>query len=298
MSLPRAVEEANRRAEELHRQVYGNTEQPAPENEEQKAEAPAQQEPPKAAEAPSQEPAPVASNPAEEESFKRKYEVLRGKYEAEIPRMAAEIRSLKEQLAQAASKAAPAPAPSKLKPEEVEEYGEKFIDVVKRAAAEVVPEDVGEIKQTVEQLKSETVRLARDRFFSDLSRMSPQWERLNEDKDFLTWLAGIDPLSGQSRQDLFDQASASFDAWRVANFFNSYGSENKPEQAVSQPDLLAQQVEPPTTRVSVPPPAKKIWSIPEINRFYADLRTGKIDRDNAARIEADIFAAQSEGRIR
>ncbi len=306
MSLPRAVEEANRRADEIHRQVYGNTEQAAdvaaPEaapSEAPKAEVQAQTTTPPQAESQQAE-APQAPTPAEDDSWKRRYDVLNGKYQAEIPRMAAEIRSLKERLSQVAARAnVPAsPAPSKLSQEEVEEYGEKFIDVVKRAAAEVVPSDVDEMKQTVEQLKGESVRMARDRFFGDLNRMSPQWEQLNEDKGFLTWLAGIDPFSGQNRQDLFDQASAQFDAWRVANFFNSYGSENRTEQPVSQLDPIAQQIEPPTQRVSVPPPGKKIWSTDEISRFYADLRAGRVNRDEAARMEQDIFAAQTERRIR
>jgi hypothetical protein len=294
--LPKAVEEANRRAEELHRQVYGNTEQqPAP-AEEPKAEEPAQQ-----TEAPPQEPpkaeAPPAPPPEEDASWRRRYEVLEGKYKAEIPRMAAELRNLKAQLNEAQAKAnPPAPAPSKLKPEEVEEYGEKFIDVVKRAASEVVPGDVGEIRQQVEQLKGETLRLSKERFFSDLNRQAPQWERLNEDKDFLTWLAGVDPFTGQVRQDLFDQATAQMDAWRVANFFNSYGSEQP--AAAPEPDPIAEQIEPPTSRVAAPPPGKKIWTTVEIGRFYADVRARRVNPEDQRRIEADIFAAQAEGRIR
>lgn len=297
--LPKAVEEANRRAEELHRQIYGNTEQgeqpPAP-SEEPKAEVPPQPEAPPPADPPKAEaPAPT---PEEDASWKRKYEVLHGKYRAEVPRLAAEIRDLRGQLQEAQAKAntPPAPAPSKLKPEEVEEYGEKFIDVVKRAAAEVSsPEQVSEIKQTVDQLRSETLRLAKDRFFTDLARQAPQWESLNEDKDFLTWLAGVDPYTGQTRQDLFDQATAQMDAWRVANFFNSYGSERP--AAPPEPDPIDQQVEPPTARVSAPPPGKKVWTTTEIGRFYADVRSGRVPREDAQRIERDIFAAQTEGRI-
>jgi len=303
MALPKAVEEANRRAEELHRQVYGNTETPpqgtpeatpAPEAE-PKAEVPAQ--------TPTQPPtevtpvAPVATQ--EDDSWKRKYEVLDGKYKAEIPRMAAELRNLKAQLQDAMTKAAPAaPAPSRLKPEEVEEYGEKFIDVVKRAASEVVStEEVGEIRNSVDQLRNETLRLAKERFYTDLNRQAPKWESLNEDKNFLTWLAGIDPYTGQMRQDLFDQAVSQMDAWRVANFFTSYGGEQSPASPPEQ-DPLADQIEPPTSRVSAPPPGKKIWTTTEIGRFYADLRARRLDPVDAKRIEADIFAAQTEGRIR
>lgn len=295
MTLPKAVEEANRRADEIHRQMYGNTEQaPAPSDEpkaqvEPQAEAPPQAEPQTAE-------APPAPTPEEDPSWKRRYEVLNGKYQAEIPRMAAEIRGLKEKLSQAeARQTVAAPAPSKLKPEDREEYGE-LIDVIQRAAADVVPQDVGEIKQTVEQLKGETMRLAKDRFFSDLTRRAPQWESLNEDKGFLTWLSGFDVASGRLRSELFDDACASFDTTRVAHFFTTYGSEQEPEPQA--PDPLAQHVEPPTQRVSVPPPGKKLWRTNEITAFYAGVRSGQYSREDAARIEADIFAAQTEGRIR
>jgi hypothetical protein len=295
--LPEAVEKQAKLAEDLHRQVYGNTEQaeapPAPEVEEPKAEKPAEVQP--AAEAP---PPTVEKVPPEvDESFKRKFEVLQGKYSAEVPRMAAEIRDLKAKLAQAeaAPKAKEPTAQSRLKPEEIEEYGENFVDFVKRAAADSVPNDVDEMRATVEQLKGETVRLAKDRFFSDLNRMAPQWESLNEDKAFLTWLSGIDPFSGRIRSEMFDDASQSLDAWRVANFFNSYRGEQEPEP--QEPDLLAQQVEPPTTKVSSPPPGKKTWKTSEIAAFYAAVREGKLPRAEADRIENDIFVAQSEGRI-
>jgi hypothetical protein len=300
--LPKAVEEANRRAEELHRQVYGNPDQPpqdeavaAPQQEEPKAEEKPAEPAPQQESKPETKPDPKEGDP---DYWKRRFDVVQGKYSVEIPRMAAEIRSLKGQLNEALAKAnnPPAPPTSKLKPEEVEEYGEKFIDVVKRAAAEVVPEDVGEMKQTVERLKGETLRLSKDRFFSDLTRQAPQWESLNEDRDFLTWLAGIDPFTGQNRQDLFDQATAQMDAWRVANFFNSYGSEQP--AAESEPDPVAQQVEPPASRVSAPPPGKKIWTTEEIGRFYADVRSRRLNPEDQRRIEADIFAAQTEGRIR
>jgi hypothetical protein len=291
--LPKAVEDQKRRAEDLHRQAYGNTDQPAP-NEEQKAEAPAPE-----LEAPQKPPEPQAPTAEEEASFKRRLEVLQGKYSAEVPRMAAEIRDLKAQLAQAKAVAEEArtavPVPSKLRPEEIEEYGENFVDFVKRAASEAVPNDMGQMKETVQQLRGETERLSKARFFGDLTRAAPHWERLNEDKGFITWLSGIDPFSGRIRQEIFDEASGSFDAWRTANFFNSYDSEKSPEPTASDP--LASQVEPPTNRVSAPPPGRRTWTTTEIAAFYAGVREGRYTKEQSDGIERDIFAAQREGRI-
>ena len=289
--LPEAVEKQARLAEDLHRQVYGNTAEAAPVAEEPEVEKPAE---PAAV-----TPPPVEANPQEEASFKRRFEVLQGKYSAEVPRMAAEIRDLKEKLSQAqtaakAKESAPAQV-SRVSQAEVEEYGENFVDFVKRAAADNVPTDVGEIRATVEQLKSETHRLARERFFGDLTQMAPQWDSLNENKDFLAWLAGVDAFSGRSRSAMFDEAYESLDAWRVANFFNSYRGEQ--ETVPTEPDLLAQQVEPPTSKVSAPPPGKKLWTPAMITAFYADVREGRITGAQKESIEKDFFAAQREGRF-
>jgi len=280
--LPRAVEEQARRAEDLHRQMYGNTDEPAPEVEEKA---------PEPVEAPKEQAAPEP----DDASFKRKWEVLSGKYSAEVPRLAAEIRELKEKLAESQA-SAPPPKPSKLKPEEITEYGEEFTDFVKRAAAEVVPDDVGNIRAQVDQLREETARIKRDRFYNELAAKAPHWERINEDKEFLTWLSGIDPFSGRVRQEVFDDAVNSNDSWRVANFFNAFGGETRTDSADANP--LELQVEPQTTRVSAPPPGKKIWTTEEISRFFADRRRGAYSVAEADRIDQEIFAAGREGRIR
>jgi hypothetical protein len=265
--------------------MYGNTDEPAP------AEEPVA--PP--TEPQTAEPVEVET-PEQEASYKRQLEVLKGKYSAEVPRMAAEIRELKEMLAKAQVSAQPVTRPSKLSQEEIDEYGSGFIDVMKKAAAEVVPDDVGEIKQQVEQLRSESARAAEERFFRQLTEQAPQWKQLNENPEFLTWLSGIDPLSGRIRQEIFDEARDRRDGWRVGNFFNSFGGSQEPEQVASDP--LADQVEPPTTRVSAPPPGKRTYTPADISAFYAAVREGKYTAADATRIEADIFAAQSEGRIR
>lgn len=323
--LPKAVEKQAQLADEFHQKTYGNTEtppaDPAPEEPKQPDppaptepaaqptadSAPAPTEPPKENEQPKQK---FPDADAQSDAWEHKYKVLANKYSAEIPRFAAEIRQLKEELADLKSeneklKAAPAAQPMNLdiKPEEVEEYGEGFIDLVKRAAASAAksnaPGDVDEIKKEVDRLKKEQRQLSQQKFFDELGKQAPQWERLNTNAEFLEWLSGLDPLTGRSRQDLFDDAYSRLDAWRVANFFNSFGGESK-EPPPPPSAQLEQQVTPKTSRAAPPPPAsnKKIWNHAEIARFYADVRNGSIDQDAATRIEQEIFAAQNEGRIR
>lgn len=311
----KAVQKQAELAEQLYQQTYGNTSAEAPVKEES---SPVEAPPPESVEQPATvvESAPVdasTENAIEQpkpkfpdadpnsSSWENKYKVIANKYSAEVPRYAQEIKSLKAEIEELKAKlvqpAPSTPAPSKLKPEEVEEYGEKFVDFVKRAASEVLPDDVSTLKQSVEEVRKEQVALARRRFFEELGSLSADWESLNTDKGFLDFLGELDPYTGQQRQVLFDDAYAKLDAWRVANFFNSY-SAGQEKNVPPPPPSLEAQVAPRATGVTAPPKGKKVYSTADVARFYDDMRRGRYTADEAARIEQDIFAAQTEGRLR
>lgn len=316
----RAVERQAQLADELYQQTYGNTNQQAPANEEQGETTPPPDPQPKLEVT---ESAPEAAAPADpptenapetpkpkfpdadpnDPSWENKYKIIANKYSAEIPRYAAEIRSLKTEIDSLKQKLATPqqptqPASPQILPEEVEEYGEKFVDFVKRAAREVVPNDVESLKQSVEEVRKTQTNLERKRFFEELGGLSPVWQELNEDKGFLDWLGELDPYTGMQRQQLFDDAYGKLDAWRVANFFNAY-FDGVPKQEPPPPKpSLEPQVTPKVSGRTAPPQGKKIYTTAEVARFYDDLRRGKYTQDEAARIEQDIFAAQSEGRMR
>ena len=318
----KAVAKQAELAEQLYQQMYGNTEESAPVKEEADAQnvqptESANSEPDASADAPTEtvaeqatvenvEPKPKPKFPdadPNDPSWEQKYKVIANKYSAEVPRYAAEVRSLKEELASLKARLdsqaqTPSPASQRVKPEEVEEYGEKFYDFVKRAASEVVPDtNVNELKQSVEEVRKEQTALARKRFFDELGGLSPEWQTLNEDKGFLEFLSELDPYTGAQRQQLFDDAYGQLDAWRVANFFNAY-SAGQTKEAPPQKPSLENQVTPKTSGRSAPPQGKKIYTTGEIARFYDDMRRGRFTADEAARIEQDIFAAKAEGRLR
>jgi hypothetical protein len=322
----KVVEKQAQLAEEMYQKAYGKTEESAPAKEEtgmqnpqptesQPAEA-TQESAPQQTDGVQAEEVKPAENAIEkpkqkfpdadpnDPSWEHKYKVIANKYAAEVPRYAAEVRSLKseiEDLKQRLTTQQPPaqPAAGQISPEEVEEYGEKFVDFVKRAARDGMPNsDVDGLKQSVEEVRKEQTKLARTRFFDELGALSPQWQSLNEDKEFLGFLADIDPYTGQQRQVLFDDAYAQLDAWRVANFFNAFESGQPRTEPAPQKPSLEPQVTPKVTGRTAPPPGKKIYSTVEVARFYDDMRRGKYSADEAARIESDIFAAQAEGRFR
>src|SRR5690606_8296171 len=107
------------------------------------AAAPSEPAPPP--QPPSQQPQPL------DEDWKHKYEVLQGKYSAEVPAMAEELRRTRgmlerlqaelEELRKAPPTPASTPDTTLIKPEEIDEFGPELYDFVRRVArAEVLPE--------------------------------------------------------------------------------------------------------------------------------------------------------------
>ena len=300
--VPRAVEDAeakaNRLIEELNaqRQKQLSGEPPA---DPPPADPPAEPVPP-APSNDSQTPPPAQTD----DTWEHRFKVLQGKYNSEVPRFAHENKELKasiEQLQQELQQIKDAQAREPLvKPEEVEQYGEGLIDVARRIAREEIASKQVEIDRLKAQLTSvqqTTTQNVEKDFFRSLEQMVPDWQQVNEDPGFLKWLEEFDELTGEQKQVLLSRAEQARDAVRVAKFFTSY-KKTSSTWAASSNQALEQQVVPSTNKAPQSPPAKKIWSRGEIKEFYDRLRRGQVSDQDAIAIEADISAAQIEGRIR
>ena len=317
MPLPKAVREQEAKADALYEEVYAqpqNTESdptpglearpdPEPEVEPEGLQPePAAQEVHEEDPQPEPQPEPVGSH----DEWEHRYKVLSGKYNSEVPRLAADNRELKQLLKRMESeidslkKSPKQSRDSLLSPEEIEEYGEGFIDVVRRAAREEIAQkdqEIDDLKSRIEELSSKTTKTVEIDFYEELGRMVPEWVAINDDKNFHRWLDGIDELTGRPRQTLLSEAEADRDAKRVANFFNAFKKANKTWAATANRSLESQVVPEQSVKPSSPP-AKRMWTRAEINNFYADYRRGAIDDKRAVALEADIQAALIEGRVR
>lgn len=313
MSLPRQVQEAADKAEAIYKEIY-----------EQQPEQEAQPETPP--EAPPSEPvvteeasAEAQGEPQETEGsqepvgiqqdtkdWEHLYKVLSGKYSSEVPRVAAENRELKESIRQLEDKVnrlSTTQSNSKeslVRQDEIDEYGQPLIDVIRRAAREELSAkdaELDELKARMETFDSKVTRNVEVDFYEDLGRRSPEWVAINDDQNFHKWLEGYDELTGQRRQDLLSKAEADRDARRVSNFFSAYIKTNQSLAATANRSLESQVV-PQTKTHNESPPAKRVWTRGEIQTFYARMRTGDISGADAVAIEADIQAAAVEGRVR
>lgn len=238
--------------------------------------------------------------------------------------------SAQREPAPAASTPATPPAPTKLvKDEEVKEFGADLIDVIRRAAREEMSGMLPEIDRRVApvaQRANQAAQAAQDvgqrvaqndqqSVLAMLASAVPNWQELNEDAGFLEWLDQIDPFSGAQRGALLKQAYKAHDGSRVVAFFSGYLKEHaavtppaaskEPAAAPAAPQRkLEQFVAPGTPKTGAASTqdgsGKRVWSRAEIGQFYSDVQAGRYKgtKEQRKQTEADIFAAQREGRIR
>lgn len=292
MDLPRAVVEAERKAEEALQRMK-NPPQQQTEGTQQEAE------PPQPEQAPVAQPAPQA-----DDKWEARYKVLHGKYNAEVPRLHAamkerdsELASLREEieaLKQTRERS------SLVKPEEVQEFGEPLVDLIRRAAREEVSakdQEIAELKSQLKSIQSTTERTHEASFYEKLAARVPDWMTINEDPDFHAWLSEYDELTGYERQAILSEAEKSKDSNRVARFFEAFKKVQSKAQVASAGSLES-QVAPVSTRTEAPPSSKKIWTRGEIAEFYAKDRRGEYTVEQAGAIDKDIQLAVREGRVR
>ena len=261
----------------------------------------------------------VAPKPAED--FEHKYRVLQGKYSNEVPRLHDQVKSLEanltaavERLNKASAEKERAPEPkAAAAPKDVEDFGADLVDMVVRVsqatlarAAQAIDAKVAELDSKIaalsDQLKgtSQTVvASAEQTFFDRLTRVMPEWERINADQGFLAWLAEEDPVYGVPRQNALHLAQQQLNVERVASVFNAYIGPRK-EQA-PKTDPLDKHVSPRSAASAAPAPTgKPVITQAQVTQFYNEVRQGKYrgNEAEATRLEQLINSALAEGRVR
>lgn len=283
------------------------------------------------------DPASTAEDKPERTDWKQKYSVLKGKYDAEVPRLYQDLKDANSRITSLEDKIASiATQPKEEKqeprtdftPEEIEDYGEDLLDVMGRKARQIVEQEyrpkINELESTVSSLKAKlgetgerVGKFEQNEVFAQLDREVENWRKINVDPEFHEWLDQPDPYSGATRKELLLNAFNRKNAHQVKAFFNGYLKENaavEPSRADSQPSgqggmdtgsrlNLENYVAPGVPKGggdAGAPRDKRFWSSADIGKFYSDVQKGRFKSrpEDKAKIEADIIAATREGRIK
>ena len=348
MAQPRKVRQAAAEAEKLHNEVYGKK----GEQEEQKPDlkpvettvepmTPPKGEAEGVVQPPPQPPEqkqaePESEIPKEEtveywkaramtkEGIDRKVSDENRELRQELAELRGAFATLKDMGSQRQEKPAEETHPQAqarhlLKPEEIADYGEDLIDVMKRAAREAVQGEIDLLKRENKSLKDSlgsfqklNADKARNDVYGTLHSQVPAWQEINTSEEFLQWLNEPDLFTGKPRGQLLQEAFEANDAARVVAFFKAFLKEHQtvtPDQTAPQAQPTQQPARTLDTMVAPGKPRggaasaqgdqKRTWSQKDIQAFYNEVHHGKWrgkEKEQRA-IEQDIIAATKEGRI-
>lgn len=326
MSRPAQLEQQIERVKQIQAEMLEEGNAPV------EPDAPSPQEPqePVAPQPVVQEPATIAKE--EYDRLEQRYRTLQGMHNAEGARYRAElnaanntIRELETRITAAEKAAQTASQPATyVTAEDEEEYGET-LEMVRRASREEAEKvfrkseeaylsriaeleaEVGHVRNTVvpavQDMTRNQVEQARADFWSVINRDVPNWRTINDNQAFKDWLLSEDPLTGTTRQQFLAQAQQDLNATRVIKFFKEWertAAGGQTPAPVKPQGNLEQYVAPGTSRSTAPvDQSKKQWTRTEISQFYQDAMMGKYNAnpEKKKQMEADIFAAQREGRV-
>ena len=333
MALPKQVQQQLDEVEELEKQLeaQGEETKAKPEVKKKKTSKKAKAKDTEVEvtdDEPIEEPVAVEATPADDsieevsESFKQKYATLRGKYDAEVPRLHQQVKELTDQMnaireeAQAAKKAEaekPKEKVSYVTDADREEYGDDLIDFQRRVAKEQAQEYEGRFEQQArvieelrEQVSNTGSQVGEVGFTQKLNVLVPGFDQLDNDERWVAWLNEVDPMTRGPRRDQAQAAFNSGDAEAVAHYVSLFrGSVEPVANGKSDRETeLEKQVAPnrsasSTATRSVGKDAK-IYSANELTKSWNKIRTLSSDGkyDDAAKLEAELTLAYMEGRVK
>lgn len=317
MALPRQVEAQLRELEALEKQL-AEGQNPAPAEPNPTPAEPPQDPQPAPAEPKPVEPTPTPTEPVvAEETWQQKYKTLKGMYDAEVPRLHADMRDLKAQVdnlrkaaeTKPAEQAKPAVAEKLVTDADVEAFGSDLIEVQRKVAREVAAEFRGELDamraengKLREQLNSTDTQVSEAGFEQRLYRMVPDFAAVNTDPQWINWLNEIDPLLRAPRSSVAQQAFNRGDAEGVAHYVSLFRQTiSSVEPTADKTNELELQIQPNRSATSTPPNSQKgkMYTNADIEKMFRKATDLGIrgQTDAAKKLEAEIDAAFMEGRV-
>jgi len=270
------------------------------------------QEVPKAQEEPdSQE---VAPQPTED--FEHKYRTLRGKYDAEVPRLHDQVKELTTKLDELSTRleeksVEPEPEPQPLVTDaDRENFGEDLLDVQRRIAQEVgatYEAQIKELKKVISDLNDRVdgtnTSMTELTFEQRLGRLVPDFDKINQDPAWFSWLDQVDPILRGPRRMMAQQAFANGDAEAVFDYVKMWRESTAPaqtQQTEAQAELEKQVTPRRTTTPATPAAADgaPTYTTAQLDAAWDRVtvlnKAGRYDEAN--KLEAELSVAMLEGR--
>jgi regulator of replication initiation timing len=244
-----------------------------------------------------------------QEDFEHKYRVLRGKYDAEVPRLTKQVRGLSDDNARLNSEVI------RLRQQLNSQTSTAGEELEQKVSEQFSPELVDSVKQLIQQSQQQQTSSSEDNVvvtFLANALGQDEFESINNHPEFMAWLEESDPLSGKRRMFLLHEAMEGAkqgieEGFRTAlNIFTNWpGPVETPkadEPPAKESPSLDDIAEPDIGKQSPGNPDKAPGNVitrEYIQQFYDEKRRkpGSRTEEEWNRLEAEIIAAQSEGRV-
>jgi hypothetical protein len=247
--------------------------------------------------------------------WEQKYRTIVGKYDAEVPRLHAQVRELMEQM-----QALKTPQVEQLKEQpktesvvtdkDREDFGDDLIDLQRRIATEVASRYEARLaaaeaknaalEQSLMQTGSQVGEMT---FEQRLYRVVPDFEQINADKRWISWLDETLPDVGVPRREFAQRAYANGDVDGVKRFVDVFKSMNTTAQPKQQQRKteLERQVTPARNSTTNTPMQQqgKTYSYADWQAVahQVDQLVARGKYAEAEKLEAELADAMQTGRV-
>ena len=317
--LPKQIQAQLDAAEEIERQMaeaaspQGNTEQV---------------EDPQPTPAPTPEPSNPAPTPQSEvdDGFKKKYDALSGKYNAEVPRLHNQLKAQAEALQKLtdeldALKTKPVEPP---KPKEVlvtskdeETFGSDLIDVARRIAKDEISvlmdrfsaleravAGIAKIPEQVQRIESRQVQSAEEQFWGQINTEIPDWSEVDANPEWIEFLGQKAPFSVRPYRELALEAIAAGDVASIVELVKVWKDQAGITQAQVQKDKISQELQSQTQpgKQRAAPPVNqdkgRTWTGEEYQAAFDPRLIRTLSQAEVDKLQAEAEQAYVEGRVR
>lgn len=322
MALPRQVEAQLKELEALEKQLAEGQNPESVEPTEPVEPQPTEPAEPKTQTPESTEPVETTPKPADpepqDEKWAQKYRTLKGMYDAEVPRLHAQLKEFKAEMeslrkaqeTKTVESAKPAKQEKLVTDEDVQAFGADLIEVQRKVAREVAMEfraDLDAMRAENDELRKQLVhtdsQVSEASFEQRLHRMVPDFSELNLDPKWVDWLNEVDPLLRAPRKMIAQEAFNKGDAEAVAHYvglFRQTLGTAEPLKAKAKTEL-ERQIQPSRSAASAQnaSPKGRVYTNADIQTMFTKAATfgaqGKVEE--ARKLEAEIDAAYMDGRV-
>jgi len=259
--------------------------------------------------------------------------VLKSKYDAEVPRLAAEVKEMRElannllkmnqQNAQAPvaptatgnEPGAPVAPPATRLPkgdagtgdidltqfytdEEIEDFGEDFLTRTLMGTRKIAESQVSPVLKEQQELQRRLETQNQNSFLGQLRTLIPGFDEQNTDYGFIDYLekTPVSEFSTRTIKDELQDAQTSFDAERVAKIFKSYNPGGGDSPVLPS---VESQVVPRSKSAPTPSPASHGKPTYTVEQFQDQMETVRRIKDPGLRLKKmqELNQAAAEGRV-